>query len=279
MPDYRFSDALNYTHEQLSQMFNESFTGYFFPMNSTAQQNADFWRTEQLDSARSVVMHDEAGIFVGLARIGVRGRRGWCGGFGIVPKFRGTGASKILAAQMIKVARDTGLTTLVLEVLTQNVPAIKLYESVSFKTTRRLLGIEIETVSLSSGVPLTESLQTYEVPSGPVINLDTNQVRPTWGRELPTLMTIHTETVIAPTPDGRQNSLVVQHAGKVLIIHYAGLQDDFTNAELSTLLKQAAGDAIKIQVYNEPENSPFLARCRELGFIEFFSQYEMLLTL
>src|SRR6266571_4224979 len=134
MADYRFSDALSYTHEQLSQMFNESFTGYFFPANTSAQQNADFWRTEQIDSLCSVVMHDEAGTFVGLARMGVRGQRGWCGGFGIVPQFRRTGASKLLAAQMIQVARDTGLTTLLLEVLTQNTPAFKLYKSVGFET-------------------------------------------------------------------------------------------------------------------------------------------------
>ncbi len=279
MPDYRFSDALNYTHEQLSQMFNESFTGYFFPMNTTAQQNAEFWRTEQIDSTRCVVMHDAAGTFVGLARMGTRGRRGWCGGFGIVPQFRGTGASKLLAAQMIQVARDTGLTTLQLEVLTQNTIAFKLYERVGFKIVRRLIGIEIETSALPAGVPLAEALQIYPVPNGPALMQNSDQIPASWGRELPTLLTIRTETVAVPTPDGRQNSLVVQRAGTVLLIHSAVLQNDFTNAELSTLLQQAAGDATKIQVYNEPENSPFLARCRELGFSEFFSQYEMLLTL
>ncbi len=44
-------------------------------------------------------------------------------------------------------------------------------------------------------------------------------------------------------------------------------------------LLRAAGDATTILIMNEPEDSPFLARCYELGFSEFFSQHEMFLRL
>jgi hypothetical protein len=37
-----------------------------------------------------------------------------------------------------------------------------------------------------------------------------------------------------------------------------------------------ATDATTIHIFNEPENSPHLQRYFDLGFTEFFSQYEML---
>ena len=85
MHEYHFSDALNYTHVQLSEMHNASFQGYFVPMEMTAGMSADFWRTNQIDATRTVVMHDAQGTFVDIARVGSRGKQGWCGGFGIVP--------------------------------------------------------------------------------------------------------------------------------------------------------------------------------------------------
>src|SRR5579871_258051 len=109
---YRFSDATGYTLAQMTEMHNESFSGYFMPATMTPEMTAHFWRVYQIDASRSVVMHDQTGTFVGMARVGVRGNRGWCGGFGIAPAFRGSGASKLLAAEMVRVARDSGLTTL-----------------------------------------------------------------------------------------------------------------------------------------------------------------------
>jgi len=107
--NYRFTNALGYTFEQMSEMHNASFSGYFVPIEMTPEMTADFWRLNGIDALRSVVMHDEDGAFVGMARMGTRGKRGWCGGFGIVPEFRGRGASTLLAEQMVKVAREGGL--------------------------------------------------------------------------------------------------------------------------------------------------------------------------
>ena len=65
MTSYRFSNALAYTHAQLAEMHNISFTGYFFPMTMSAETSAWFWRVYQIDAASCVVMHDEHGAFVG----------------------------------------------------------------------------------------------------------------------------------------------------------------------------------------------------------------------
>lgn len=277
---YRFSNALGYTFEQMSEMHNASFSGYFMPSLMTPEMTADFWRSNGIDARRSVVMHDETGTFVGLARVGARGKRGWCGGFGIVPEFRGSGASRLLAEQMIHVARESGLTSLQLEVLTQNIRALKLYEHVGFVATRRLFGVQIATSSLPAGTQdlHTESV-TIEALLPELVNVST--VRPCWGCELATILNSPCKAIVTSSLEDRRSWLIVQRSesGENVGILGAFLQSGLTDADLAALLRQAADRSENLYVFNEPEESPFLPRYRALGFTEFFSQYEMHLTL
>jgi ribosomal protein S18 acetylase RimI-like enzyme len=275
MDRYRFSDATGYSLAHMTDMHNASFSGYFFPQTMTPQMTADFWRIHQIDANRSVVMHDQAGAFVGMARVGVRERRGWCGGFGIAPAFRGRGASKLLAAEMLRVARDSGLQTLHLEVLTQNERAFKVYKGAGFVTTRLLFGLQMPVEQLPAGA----NIQTQVGPPELLLPWRAGTERPVWGRELPSLLTLETEAILIADPDGRVNGLLVRRLGARLLVQAAVLQPDLPVDRLVALLRHAAGNATMIQVYNEPEGSDFLACCRALSFEEFFSQYEMYASL
>ena len=275
MNTYRFSHALGYTLEQMSEMHNASFRDYFMPVEMPPEMTADFWRTNNIDALRSVIMHDEAGTFVGMARMGTRGKRGWCGGFGIVPEFRGSGASRLLAEQMVRVARDSGLSTLQLEVLTQNERARKLYERVGFTTTRRLFGLEIASTALSAGAPV----HTERVAVESLLPRQTGSVRPCWGCEPATILADTAEAVVLPGPGGQLNGVIVHRGQQRVSILASFFDSGLSDAELAALLRQAAGDAGGLVVFNEPEESPCLARYRALGFGELFSQYEMWLTL
>jgi len=102
MEEYQFARALSYDFGALANMFTEAFTGYFFPMNMTPEALANHWRLYQIDGARSLVMRDPEGTFVAMTLIGARGTRGWCGGFGVAPAFRGHGAGKRLAREMVE---------------------------------------------------------------------------------------------------------------------------------------------------------------------------------
>lgn len=275
MSEYQFSNALGYTLEQMSEMHNASFSGYFMPSEMTPEMTADFWHSNSIDALRSVVMHDEHGTFVGMARMGARGKRGWCGGFGIVPEFRGTGASLLLAEQMVRVARETGLTSLQLEVLTQNTRAFKLYERVGFVTTRRLFGLMRSTESLPDGEP---ALRTERVAIEMLLAEFANVVQPCWGCELATILNGSSEAIVTSNARGQRSGLIVQR-NKAMTILTSFLQSELTDDELAALLRQAAGETGTLVVYNEPEESPYLARYRALGFSEFYTQYEMSMQL
>jgi ribosomal protein S18 acetylase RimI-like enzyme len=276
MSTYRFSNALGYSLEQLCEMHNQSFEGYFFPMKMTPEGTADFWRDNQIDARRCVVMHDEAGTFVGMARMGTRGRRGWCGGFGIVPAFRGTGAGKLLAEEMVRVARETGLAELQLEALTQNERAIRLYQRVGFVITRRLYGLEIAPDALPAGA---DNLRVERVGLDKALTWMARAEKPAWGMELPSILAAHTQALAAYAPDGSESGVVVERLGSRVRISIAALHSAFTDTQVAALFRAAAGNAGGIMVYNSPEGSPLLERSRALGFKEIFSQHEMVLAL
>ena len=204
-------------------------------------------------------MHDEQGAFVGMARMGLRGARGWCGGFGIAPDFRGTGASKLLAAQMIQVARENHLTTLQLEVLTQNVKAIKVYEGAGFVVTRRLIGVQTETAALPEAAA---NLHAETVDPAILLPRLYEGPQPDWEREPASILALGTSAVALPGSDGQRSGLLFRRGGDNIQILAAFLANDLPDAALATLLRAAAGDATGVQVFNEPEGSPFLARCR-----------------
>jgi hypothetical protein len=103
---------------------------------------------------------------------------------------------------------------------------------------------------------------------------------PCWGRELASILTVQTKVISdVPVAAGGFGLVAVERTGNTARVAVALVKETLTNGQLVTLLRAAAGSASNIQVFNEPEDSPFLARCRALGFREIFSQHEMFLHL
>jgi GNAT superfamily N-acetyltransferase len=136
-----FVSAASYTLEALGDIFTRSFEDYFYPGTTTAAVLAARVRTEQIDLHRSLVMRvgDDA---AGIALLGLRGDRAWCGGFGVTMPFRGRGLAHGLAAAMLDQARQAGVRGCGLEVLTRNQRAIKTYTRAGFQRLRDLQVLE-----------------------------------------------------------------------------------------------------------------------------------------
>ncbi|GCE45422.1 acetyltransferase (GNAT) family protein [Thermosporothrix hazakensis] len=276
MSQYRFSSTLHYTPAEITEMQNVTFSGYFFPQTMTPEMAAEVWRCYDVDMVHTVVMHSLNLAFVGLARLALRGWRGWCGGFGIVPRYRGTGASTHLAERMIYKAREAGLKTIQLEVLHQNIPAQKLYKRVGFETLRQLLSVEIATKAL----PESPALEVEELDPERLFPWVAFDVRPSWQRELASIATLKSRAyTLAGKRFDRPTGLITERRKAHLRILAAINHTALTDGELLALLRHAAGDAVGIQLINEPEESALLRRCRDFGFFDVFGQYEMFLTL
>jgi GNAT superfamily N-acetyltransferase len=276
MDDYQFSRALAYDFAALAVMFTDAFTGYFFPMNMTVEALATHWRLFHIDGARSLVMRDSLDAFAGLAFIGVRGTRAWCGGFGIAPAYRGRGAGKRLAREMVDTARASGLRSLQLEVLSQNQAARAVYEGAGLTVRRRVQTVQIAVAALPDDADAGAS---QIATSAPLVGEDVLAARPVWQQELASLLAMTTETTHLTVAAGQKSSLVCQRLGESVRILAASAPKTISEQELLALLRGAAGDASSIQLVNCPDSSPILARCQALGFTKIYAQNEMCLAL
>lgn len=79
------------------------------------------------------------GALSGMVLLAFRGARAWVGGFGVVPEFRGRGLGRRYVRQALAIARASGVTSVELEVLVHNAPAIGLYERAGFATIDELV--------------------------------------------------------------------------------------------------------------------------------------------
>jgi ribosomal protein S18 acetylase RimI-like enzyme len=115
------------------------FDGYIVPVRVTAEGWERRFRGEHLDPFASRIFFVEdryaAVLFVT--------RRGWTsrvGGMAVAKELRGTGLGRRVMQGAIADARARNDRALLLEVIEQNTPAVKLYASLGFRSTRRLVG-------------------------------------------------------------------------------------------------------------------------------------------
>ncbi len=151
----RLVPADGYPDEELARLFTAGYEGYFTPMHvdaPTFRFMVDVWDVD-LAKSRVALDGDEP---VGIANLGVRGDRGWIGGIGVVPRARRRGVGRLLMEALLAEAPPA----VQLEVLEQNEPAIRLYESLGFERTRVL-----EVWSLAEA-PLLDARRVDSAPLG-----------------------------------------------------------------------------------------------------------------
>lgn len=136
---FTFPSVLDFSLERSADVFKRGFSDYFVPLPASAAFFAGMARTESVDLAVSRIAVLDGEPVAGA----VIARRGWTcrlAGMAVVPEARRKGAGRALMAQLLTEARERGERTMVLEVIEQNEPAVKLYEGCGFQKVRRLTG-------------------------------------------------------------------------------------------------------------------------------------------
>lgn len=124
------------TFEMLMTCFHESFKGYFVKMPEDNNYFKERWNTAKVDYSLSFGMFD-GNKLVGFIVNAIDYRNGnkiaYNTGTGVIPSHRGQKIVRAIYNYAIPVLKAQNIDLCTLEVITENVGAIKAYENVGFK--------------------------------------------------------------------------------------------------------------------------------------------------
>jgi GNAT superfamily N-acetyltransferase len=253
--------------QQGAEALNTVFQEYLLPMAFSAEQFELHVRCNDIDVTASPLWYDDEGKVLAAALLGVRGKRGWVGGFGVAAEYRGRGYARELLEELKDAARAKRLETVQLEVLPENGAAIRLYERGGFQTQRSLHSFKRS----FAGTPPPSAAYRFVDPGDYVERPDAT--RPPWQREAASLLHGAASTALAG-PDGA--FALFRYNGSAAQIFKLGVTSTDAFDALTSAIASACG-VRNVALVNEPDPSPVAGYAKTAGWTRPFSQFEMLI--
>ena len=152
-------DTLNkLSLEELTALFNEAFAEYFVKIELTPGILGEKIASEDICLELSVGMFDN-GKPVGFMLHGIRERAGkkiaYNAGTGVIKAYRGQNATVKMYEHQIPILKENGVSEIELEVIGENIQAIKSYEKAGFKKTADLDCFKGNPIKVETEIPVT----------------------------------------------------------------------------------------------------------------------------
>jgi len=139
--DFATVPASSYPAPELAALLNRGFEDYFIPIQFNTNMLLTMLHKDGIDLAESrlLIVDDHP---CGIALIARRGalRTSRLAAMGIEKGLRSRGAGSWFMQRLLGEARQRGDREMVLEVIEQNEPAVRLYQRSGFENVRRLIG-------------------------------------------------------------------------------------------------------------------------------------------
>ncbi len=266
MPEARVTSADSLSLPELAALFNEGFSDYLVPMRLSEDHFADHVRNNDIDlSCSQVVVEDEP---VAFALVALRGEDAWIGGMGTVPAQRRRGLGERALVASMEETSDRGTSSVWLEVIDRNEPAIGLYEKLGFELLRDLI--------VWSLVPPDDPpppSQEVEVEQARLWIAEHRQSREPWQRTDAALRHMHGLRALTVESGA---AVIYRSAGDTTIALQIGATDE--EAAADALLAAASG-ASALRLSNAPAGEPASRALERLGAEQVAWQHEMRLAL
>ncbi len=148
----------NWGIARTTELLNRAFADYLVKIAFTEASLATMVTTDSVSLADSCVALVE-GEPAGVALIARRGDTSRVAGMALVPAARRCGAGGALVRELLAQARARRDRRMLLEVITTNAPAVRLYEQTGFRRLRQLVGF----TGAGSGAPGPDALVATEL--------------------------------------------------------------------------------------------------------------------
>jgi len=257
--------------------FNTVYQRYVVPFAMDEEQMGRHLSSTALDLALSPLWLGDQGEVAGLGALGVRGERGWIGGFGLSPTYRGHGLGRVLLEETLAGARALGMHQVELEVLRQNEAAIRLYTRAGFRIAGHLAGLVL--LRNVAPVPGRETARGAD-PRTLLARLP--RLRPeatSWQREPSTLAASgELAALVVGSPERPDGYLLYRRTPTAVAIMDIGAASASTVTMLVATLRRRLPDR-SISLNNEPIGGIVHAALLASGWKEVWRQQHMVIAL
>ena len=137
----RLVPASAYPLDVLTAAYNRARSDYLVPMPMTPETLSTYNTRHSVDLSASWVAETE-GELIAIGLLGVRGARAWLTRIGVVREVRQYGVGRALVEALLDSARASGVTSVQLEVISENAIAQRLFKAMAFSPVRRLLVLD-----------------------------------------------------------------------------------------------------------------------------------------
>lgn len=137
-----FRTIENIEIETITEVFNSAFSDYFVPITMTTEQMKIKFESENIALNYSVgvfVDNKMVGFILHFYKLENNIKQIYNGGTGVVKNYRGRKFTEKMYNYILPKLKDENISILTLEVLNQNIQAIKSYKKVGFLEKRNLL--------------------------------------------------------------------------------------------------------------------------------------------
>jgi ribosomal protein S18 acetylase RimI-like enzyme len=282
-PVPRFVPASGLPLERLAALFNRGYEGYLVPVQLDAATFEGLTAAWDIRPEHARVAFED-GEPVAFALLGVRESRGWIGGMGVVPEWRGKALGRAAMEAVLAEARALGLHEVGLEVIHANTWASRIYEGLGFRDTRVLdvwtRAADAPAAPLPPGAPAVARILVADALAA---HASLHPERPPWQRDWPSLH--HQAARLAAWgvrgDDGPAAVAIAQPSPRGLALmalaERPGAPAGATAALVSAMV--AAHPGIGMGFTNLPEGDPAGAALTAAGFTVRLQQREMSLRL
>ena len=154
------------SRKDILNAFNKSFSDYFVPFKLNEEQLASKMIADKTDLELSVgVFENQKLIAFILHGFDIINNENvvYNGGTGVIPKKRGLGLTKQMYIFSLPVLEKKGIDKIILEVISNNIQAIKSYKKSGFRTTRELACFKGNfQIAKSNGEVQIKELENYQ---------------------------------------------------------------------------------------------------------------------